>query len=79
MSGDKLATQASFRAEIGADFAFVSDRKGELMKSFGVKMPLVALAKRTTLVIGKDRKVLHVDTGKAATDTDGAAAACQLF
>jgi len=57
----------------------VSDTSGELMRSFDVKLPVVKLAKRTTFVIGKERKILHIDSGKSAIDTDGAAAACQLF
>jgi hypothetical protein len=30
-------------------------------------------------VVGKDRKVLHVETGKDAVDGDGAAEACSLY
>jgi len=79
VSGDKHATQAKFRAAIGAEFSFVSDSKGALMSLFGVKLPVVKLAKRATFVIGKERKILHVETGKAAIGTDGAAEACSLY
>jgi peroxiredoxin Q/BCP len=79
VSSDKEARQAEFRRTIGAEFSFVSDPKGDLIKKFGVKTPLVTFAKRTTFVIGKDRKVLHVETGKDAVDGSGAAEACSLF
>ena len=79
MSADKESTQAKFRREIGAPFAFVADRSGELIRLYGVKTPLLTLAKRTTFVIGADRRVLHIDTGGSAVNTDGAVAACKLF
>ena len=44
-----------------------------------MKTPLVTFAKRYTFVIGKERKILHVDSGKDAVDTDGAMAACSLY
>ena len=65
-------------SEIGAQFAFIADNRAELIRLFGVKTPLIKLAKRTTFVIGAERRVLHVDTGRAAVSTDGAVAACQL-
>jgi len=79
ISGDKEATQDRFRREIGAPFGFVADRKGEIISLYGVKAPLVTIAKRTTFVIGAERRVLHVDTGGSAIDPDGAIAACKLF
>ena len=44
----------------------------------GDPAPLVTFAKRTTFVIGAQRRVLHVDRGGAAVSTDGAIAACKL-
>jgi len=79
VSTDKQAKQAEFRRTIGAQFAFISDSNGDLTKRYGVKTPLVTFAKRTTFVIGKARKVLHVDKGGSAVNTDGAAQACSLF
>lgn len=79
MSTDKEATQAAFRREIGAPFAFISDSKGTLTRLYGVKTPIITFAKRYTFVIGKERKVLHVDSGSNAIDTDGAMQACSLY
>lgn len=79
MSTDKEATQAAFRREIGAPFGFVADSKGTLARLYGVKTPIITFAKRYTFVIGKERKVLHVDSGGDAIDTDGAMQACSLY
>lgn len=79
VSADKDARQAEFRREIGAEFSFVGDPKGTLIKAYGIKTPLVTFAKRTTFVIGKGRKVLYVDQGKSSLDAAGAAEACSLW
>jgi peroxiredoxin len=79
VSSDKEARQAEFRRSIGAEFSFGSDPRGEVIKQFDVKTPLVTFAKRTTFVIGKDRKILYIETGKDAVGGDGAAQACSLF
>jgi peroxiredoxin Q/BCP len=79
VSSDKEARQAEFRRSIGAEFSFVADPRGELIKKYDVKTPLVTFAKRTTFVIGKGRKVLHIETGSDAIAGGGAAEACSLF
>ena len=79
VSTDKQAKQAEFRRTIGAPFSFVADTDGALTKLFGVKTPLITIAKRTTFVIGKDRKILHVESGGDAVKGKGAAEACSLW
>lgn len=79
VSADKEARQAEFRRSIGAEFSFVADPRGELIRKFEVKTPLVTFAKRYTFVIGKERKVLHVENGSDAVKGAGAAEACNLF
>jgi peroxiredoxin len=78
VSADKEATQARFRKEIGAPFAFIADSNAELIKLFGIKTPLIKLAKRTTFVIGEGRKIVHVDSGRSAIDPSGALEACSI-
>jgi peroxiredoxin Q/BCP len=79
VSGDREARQADFRRELGADFSFVADRGGRLMASYGVKLPLIPMARRTTFVIGRGRRILRVDHGDAAATIDGAVTACARF
>lgn len=78
ISADKEAKQAQFRREIGAPFAFIADPKGEVIKLYGVKTPLIKFAKRTTFVIGPDRKVVFIDSGRSAMDANGAVEACTI-
>lgn len=79
MSTDKEARQAEFQREIGAPFGFVADARGALTRQYGVKTPLVNFARRYTFVIGKDREILHVDSGGSAIDPSGAMQACSLY
>jgi peroxiredoxin Q/BCP len=71
VSSDPLETQKKFKAKIGAPFAFVADPDGELIDHFGVKAPVVTIAKRYTFVVGAGRKLLHVDDGSDAIDPGG--------
>jgi peroxiredoxin len=79
VSADSEAKQAAFRREIGAPFSFVSDPSAALIKTFGVKMPLLKWAKRTTFVIGADRTIIDVVSGREAVDPSAAIAACPIF
>jgi peroxiredoxin len=79
VSSDKEARQASFRREIGAEFSFVADPTLRLIKLFESKTKLLPVANRTTFVIGKERKILHVESGRRAIDPSGAAQACSLY
>lgn len=79
MSGDTAEKAAAFRSALDVEaLAFVSDRSGALMRAYGVKIPLLALARRVTFVIGKGRRILRVDTGGGALDAGGAVEACSL-
>jgi peroxiredoxin Q/BCP len=77
VSADKEDKQAKFRREIGAEFSFVSDARGKLIRTYGVKMPLVTFAKRTTFVISPKGTIAHIDTGKSAMSA-GEATTCAL-
>lgn len=79
VSSDKSEKSGAFRREIGAEFSFVADPPGTLIRLYGVKTPLVTFAKRYTFIIGKERKVLHIDSGGSAVDTSGALQACSLY
>jgi thioredoxin-dependent peroxiredoxin len=79
ISTDSEATQAKFRRAIGAPFGFISDADGRLAKLYGIKTPLLTVARRFTFVVGKDRRVLHVESGSAAVAGAGAAEACSLY
>lgn len=54
VSIDKLDTQCKFADKLGAEFPIVADKKGKISKAFGVKRPLLPLARRVTYVIDAD-------------------------
>lgn len=79
VSGDREDKQEKYRLSLGAPFSFVADPRGSLIELYGVKQPLVTIAKRVTFVIGKQRKILHVDSGREAVDPSGAIGGCRLY
>ncbi len=60
----------------------MADPEGRLITLYDVKTPVVTFAKRTTFVIGKDRRITSVTTGGDAVDpkqaVDSASMACGL-
>jgi len=60
-STDEADTNAKFAAEHKADFPLLADPSGATAKAYDVRMPLMNIARRITVYIGKDGKVLKVD------------------
>ena len=75
---DDNETQKKFKAELKAPFIFIADPKGEIVKKYDVKMPVVSVANRVTFVIGQDGKVAEIQKGSDAIDPSGAIVACPL-
>ena len=75
VSTDPLDTNKKFAESLSLDFAILSDEGGAVSKEFGV-LNERNMSNRTTFVIGKDGKIVHVETGSAAIDPAGAANAC---
>ncbi len=61
-----------------APFAFIADEDASLTKAYGVKTPLVDFALRYTFLVGPDRKILKVDSGKDAVDPTTTIVACSI-
>lgn len=78
VSMDDAATLKKFKESLKAQFAFVPDPDGKIIKAFDVKMPVLSLSQRYTFVIGEGRKVLSVTSGGDAVDPSAAVAACPL-
>lgn len=60
-STDELEQNTRFAAEQEADFPLLSDPEGEVAKAYGVLMPMVNVARRITVYIGVDGRILKVD------------------
>jgi peroxiredoxin Q/BCP len=67
-----------FKESLKAQFPFIPDPDAKLTNLYEVKTPVLKLANRYTFVIGEERKVLKVETGKDAIDPNGAIVACPL-
>ncbi len=78
MSTDELDTQREFKAKLGAQYSFIADDKGVLTKLYGVKMPLLNVAKRKTFVVGQDGKIKAMLSGSDAMDPGLALNQCVL-
>ena len=73
-SVDPLDKNIGFAAETGADFPLLSDESKSVAKAYGV-LHTLGFAKRHTIYIGKDGRVLKIDTDvKAATSAEDMAA-----
>jgi peroxiredoxin len=77
ISVDSRETNTAFAKNLGITFPVLSDDKS-VAREYGVLMPLIHLAKRTTLVIDSKGIIRHVDRGGAAIGTHGAQQACSL-
>ena len=60
-SVDPLSKNKGFAAETGADFPLLSDEDKTVAKAYGVLHPL-GFARRHTVYIGKDGRVLKIDS-----------------
>lgn len=57
VSADTPETSERFRCSLELPYPMVGDPEGRILRAYGVRWPLIGLARRATYVIGKDRKV----------------------
>jgi thioredoxin-dependent peroxiredoxin len=57
VSADKPATSERFCREYDLPYAVVGDAAGAILRAYGVRWPVIGLARRVSYVIGRDRKV----------------------
>lgn len=61
-SVDAVEENKGFAKETAADFPLLSDPTKATAEAYGVLMPVVSVAKRHTFYIGKDGRILKIDT-----------------
>ncbi len=70
ISMDSVAKQSEFTTKNNLDYPLLADVGGDVAKSYGVKRSLDLLkVKRTTFVIGQDRRVLDVISSEVNMNT----------
>jgi thioredoxin-dependent peroxiredoxin len=57
VSADNEERSRRFAEELDLTYPLVADPKGEVLRAYGVRWPIVGLAQRTTYVVGRDRKI----------------------
>jgi thioredoxin-dependent peroxiredoxin len=61
-SVDSLEDNTGFAKETAADFPLLSDPTKQTAEAYGVLVPVMGFAKRHTFYIGKDGRILKIDT-----------------
>jgi peroxiredoxin len=76
ISTDAQPTLAHWAKELGAEFPLISDHDRKITAQYGVLIPDIGYANRTTFVIDMDGKIAYIEEGNAAIDVTGADEAC---
>ncbi len=77
ISTDFTPTLAHWAKEMNLDFPLLSDHMRTVAKEYGVLIPEMGLANRTTFVVSPAGIIEHIDEGKSAIDPNGAETACR--
>ena len=65
---DSADRHLQFIAEYKLNFTLVADPDGKIIEAYDVKMPMMAMSKRVSFLIGLDGKIVHV-TNSGNPDT----------
>lgn len=79
ISVDSKEKNKAFAQDLGAKFPILSDETKSVSRAYGVLIPLVRLASRTTFVIDKDGTIQNVQKGGEAIDPENAQQACSIL
>jgi thioredoxin-dependent peroxiredoxin len=66
VSFDSAESHKKFAAEYQLDFPLLADTNGVIVAAYGVKMPIINMAKRVSFLIGTDGKIVHVTNASSA-------------
>jgi peroxiredoxin len=76
ISTDFTPTLAHWKKELNAEFMMLSDHMRKVSELYGVLLPQMGIANRTTFVVDTDGKIVSIEEGSAALDPTGAETAC---
>ena len=60
VSHDSVESHKKFAGEYNLNFTLVADPDGKIIKLYDVKMPMMAMSKRVSFLIGLDGKIVQV-------------------
>ena len=78
ISVDSRAKNQAFAEELGITFPILSDEAKTVSKQYGVLMPLIRLAWRTTFLIDEQGIIRAIQKGGEAADPSNALGVCTL-
>ncbi len=70
VSADSAESHAAFAAKHHLPFSILPDPKGEIIRMYGVGMPVIGISKRVTFVIGRDGVIREVIPDARTGDHD---------
>jgi thioredoxin-dependent peroxiredoxin len=76
ISTDFTPTLGHWKKELNAEFPMLSDHMRKVSELYGVLIPAMGVANRTTFVVDTVGKIVNIDEGSAALDPTGAETAC---
>lgn len=57
VSSDAQATSDDFCRQLELPFPLVGDPHGKILRAYGVRLPVLGLARRVTYLVGRDARV----------------------
>jgi peroxiredoxin len=78
ISVDSRAKNKAFAQELGIRFPILSDETKAVCKQYGVLMPFIRLAKRTTFLLDERGIITAIQKGGEAADPSNILGACTL-
>jgi len=72
ISVDDQARNRRFAEALGASFPILSDERRTVSEQYGVLLPFIRLARRTTFVVERDGTIQRIQWGWSAIDPSGA-------
>jgi peroxiredoxin Q/BCP len=60
VSHDSVESHKKFTDEYKLNFTLLADPDGKIIEAYDVKMPMMAMSKRVSFLIGLDGKIVHV-------------------
>jgi peroxiredoxin Q/BCP len=57
VSGDTQARNEEFRRSLDLPYPLVGDPEGVVLRAYGVRIPVLGVARRVTYLIGRDGKI----------------------
>jgi thioredoxin-dependent peroxiredoxin len=69
VSADDQATADRFRESLALPYPLVGDPDGAILKAWGVRIPVVGVARRVTFVVARNGRIGHRYESNLAADS----------